>query len=198
MRYTLGGFIMTAILNEIIIACWVIFVGFWAANALGTKAVAERQSAASILTHRAPLTVGGLLLWYPKLPDPLNLALTPRTDAFRAVAVVVCVFGLIVAIWSRRTLAGNWSSTVTFKKGHELVEAGPYRFARHPIYTGILLMCLGSAIAVGQLRSWLGFFLLCAGFWIKLRQEESLLLRHFPGEYPAYRTRVKALVPFLI
>jgi hypothetical protein len=93
---------------------------------------------------------------------------------------------------------GNWSATVTFKQGHELVQAGPYRFVRHPIYTGILLMILSSAIVQGRLQSWLGFLIMCAGFWIKLKQEESLMLRHFPDEYPAYRARVKALVPFLI
>jgi protein-S-isoprenylcysteine O-methyltransferase Ste14 len=59
-------------------------------------------------------------------------------------------------------------------------------------------MILGSAIEVGRLHSWLGFLILAIGFWIKLKQEESLLLRHFPDEYPAYRSRVKALVPFLI
>ena len=50
----------------------------------------------------------------------------------------------------------------------------------------------------GRLHSWLGFLILCIGFWIKLQQEESLMLRHFPGEYSSYRTRVKALLPFLI
>lgn len=189
---------MTAVSNNLIIACWIIFMGYWIVSALRTKAVAERQSPSSILAHRAPLTLGGILLWYPKLPDSLSLAVTPQTGALRTIAAIVCVLGLLVALWSRWTLAGNWSSTVTFKKGHELVEAGPYRFARHPIYTGILLMCLASAIAAGRLRSWLGFLFLCAGLWIKLKQEESLLVRHFPDEYPSYRTRVKALVPFLL
>ena len=59
-------------------------------------------------------------------------------------------------------------------------------------------MCLGTAIVVGQLQSWLGFLLLCLGFWIKLKQEESLLARHFPNAYPAYLARVKALIPFII
>jgi protein-S-isoprenylcysteine O-methyltransferase Ste14 len=108
------------------------------------------------------------------------------------------VFGLWVTIWSRRTLGGNWSSEVAFKQGHELVKTGPYRFVRHPIYTGLILMCLGTAGEVGQLHSWLGFLLLCAGFWIKLMQEETLLLRHFPDEYPTYQKQVKALVPFVI
>jgi protein-S-isoprenylcysteine O-methyltransferase Ste14 len=108
------------------------------------------------------------------------------------------VFGLFVAIWSRRILAGNWSSEVTFKQGHELIQTGPYRFVRHPIYTGILLMCLGTVISAGRIHCWLGVVIIFAGFWIKLNQEESLLLRHFPGDYPSYRSRVKALVPFVI
>jgi protein-S-isoprenylcysteine O-methyltransferase Ste14 len=59
-------------------------------------------------------------------------------------------------------------------------------------------MCLGTAVAVGKLHSWLGFLLLGIGFWIKLKQEEALMLQHFPEEYPAYCKRVKALVPFVI
>jgi protein-S-isoprenylcysteine O-methyltransferase Ste14 len=59
-------------------------------------------------------------------------------------------------------------------------------------------MCLGSALDVGRLRGWLGLTLMFVGFWIKLKQEEKLLLRHFPEAYPAYRQQVKALVPFLI
>jgi protein-S-isoprenylcysteine O-methyltransferase Ste14 len=108
------------------------------------------------------------------------------------------VFGLVVTIWARRTLAGNWSSDVTFKQGHELVRRGPYRFVRHPIYTGLLVMGLGTAVNTGRLRCWLGIVVVGIGFWIKLKQEERLMLRHFPDEYPAYRKQVKALVPFII
>jgi protein-S-isoprenylcysteine O-methyltransferase Ste14 len=116
----------------------------------------------------------------------------------RAGGAVVCVFGLLVTMWSRRTLGGNWSSEVAFKQNHELVKTGPYRFARHPIYTGLLLMCLGTAVHAGNLHSWLGLPLLGAGFWIKLKQEEAIILQHFPGEYSAYQKQVKALVPFVM
>ena len=105
---------------------------------------------------------------------------------------------IVGEIWARRTLGDNWSSEVAFKQGHELVKTGPYRFVRHPIYTGLLLMCLGTAVVVGQLHSWLGFPFSCAGFWFKLKQEETLLLRHFPDDYPAYQKQVKALMPFVI
>jgi protein-S-isoprenylcysteine O-methyltransferase Ste14 len=189
---------VNALLNLAIPACWIIFILYWISRARGVKRAAERQSWLSSQAYRAPLTLGGILLWFPFRSYPMRMALLPDTELTRAFGAVVCVLGLLVAVWARRTLAGNWSSTVTFKKGHELIQAGPYGFARHPIYSGILLMAVGTAIAGGRLHCWMGFVIMCAGFWIKLTQEESLLLRHFPDDYPAYRARVKALVPFVI
>ncbi|SPE60693.1 Isoprenylcysteine carboxyl methyltransferase (fragment) [Verrucomicrobia bacterium] len=106
--------------------------------------------------------------------------------------------GLIVTLWARWTLGGNWSSSVTFKQGHELIRTGPYRLVRHPIYTGLLVMALGTALDFGQFRCWLALPLMTTAFWVKLKQEEKLLLRHFPREYPLYKRQVKALVPFVI
>ena len=68
---------------------------------------------------------------------------------------------------------------------------------RHPIYTGHLLMGLGTAIASGLLIAFAGLASFAVGFWIKLNQEESLLMRSFPDEYPAYKKRVKVLIPYL-
>lgn len=87
---------------------------------------------------------------------------------------------------------------MTFQKDHELVERGPYRFVRHPIYTSILLMCIGTAVAIGDVGAWLGVVLMAVGLWIKLSHEEQLLTRHFPNEYPSYQSRVKALIPFVL
>jgi protein-S-isoprenylcysteine O-methyltransferase Ste14 len=101
-------------------------------------------------------------------------------------------------IWARRTLAGNWSSNATFKQGHELIRHGPYRFVRHPIYTGLLTLGVGTSIEIGRLRGWAALPLMLVALLIKLKQEEALLLRHFPKEYPDYKKQVKALVPFVI
>ena len=81
--------------------------------------------------------------------------------------------------------------------GHELIQRGPYRYVRHPIYTGILTMCFGTAIEIGRLGGWLALPLVMFAFWIKLKQEEALMLRHFPDEYPDYQKQVKALIPFV-
>jgi len=189
---------MAKIAGTIIIACWIVFLAYWLISALAVKRTAEPQSLLSSLAHRIPVGLGWFLLANQRWPPPMNRVLIPGTDWVWVVGVVVCVFGLCGTIWARWTLAGNWSSNVTFKQGHELVKTGPYRFVRHPIYTGLLVMSLGSAIENGRLHCFLSLVVFGAGFWIKLKQEERLLLRHFPDEYPAYQRQVKALVPFVI
>ncbi|HEV2693044.1 MAG TPA: isoprenylcysteine carboxylmethyltransferase family protein [Verrucomicrobiae bacterium] len=184
--------------DHIIIICWLTFIVYWYLSAQKVKTSVEKQSLESALRHRLPVGLGCWLLAYRKFPAPLNSPLTPCTNLTQFTGAAICVCGLLVTIWARRTLAGNWSSDVTFKEGHELMRTGPYRFVRHPIYTGLLLMCLGSALDIGQLRGWLGLLLVFLGFWIKLKQEETLLLRHFPGTYPVYRKEVKALFPFIL
>jgi protein-S-isoprenylcysteine O-methyltransferase Ste14 len=190
---------MAKIAISIIIGSWIFFIGYWTVTYFEQKPMAEQKSFLSSLIYRIPLSLGGLLLWFPGFRHPpFNWHLTPTTDLVRLIGTIVCVFGLFVTIWARRTLAGNWSSEVALKKGHELVKTGPYHFTRHPIYTGLLLMCLGTALVVGQFSSWLGFLLLCIGFWLKLKQEETLMLHHFPDTYPAYQKETKALIPFVI
>jgi len=184
--------------DSIVVGCWIIFFVYWLISAQKVKAVAEKQSRLSALRHRIPVGTSWVLLAFRGFPPPLNSSLTPRTDFTQIIGAAVCVAGLLVTVWGRRTLASNWSSDVTFKQGHELVKAGPYRFVRHPIYAGLLVMCLGTAMDIGQLRTWLALVVMFVGFWIKLKQEETLLLRHFPDAYPAYRKDVKALVPFVI
>ena len=184
--------------DSIIIGCWVVFLLYWLVSAQKVKAIAEKQSLSSALRHRLPVGLGWWLLAFQGFPPPLNHHLTPRTDLTQTIGAALCVAGLFITIWARKTLAGNWSSDVTFKQNHELVKAGPYRFARHPIYTGLLVMCLGSALNTGRLHGWLGLVAVFIGFCVKLKQEEKLMLQHFPEDYPAYRQEVKALVPFVL
>ena len=181
----------------VIIACWFVFVLYWILSARGVKAAAVRQSWPGILVHRLPVLLGAILLFWPKLPGPLGREVTPQAVVVGTLGAAICGLGLLAAIWSRRALADNWSSTVVFKERHELVERGPYRWVRHPIYASILLMCLGTAVAANRAGSIAGMLFYFAGFWIKLKQEEKLLRRHFPDDYPSYQARVKALVPFL-
>jgi protein-S-isoprenylcysteine O-methyltransferase Ste14 len=184
--------------GQSIIACWIAGLVYWAISARSGKAVAERQSWMRTLSHKSFILFGYILLFWPRPPSPLDIILTPGTALTGLFGATGCFLGLLLTIWSRKALASNWSSEVVFKEGHELVQRGPYRFVRLPIYSGILLMALGTAICVGYFSSALGLLMLFAGFWIKLRQEELLLARHFPNQYPSYRVRTKALVPFIL
>lgn len=189
---------MTSITGHIIVACWCTFVIVWLINAFRTKRTAERQSVLSALAHRIPVGVGWWSLIVPRWPGPMGRQVFPPTALSETIGAAICVLGLIFTLWARQTLAGNWSSNVTFKQDHELIRSGPYQIVRHPIYTGLLVMCLGTAIFIGQVRGGVSLLLVTIGFWIKLSQEERLLLRHFPDAYPAYQREVKALVPFII
>ena len=188
-----------SISGRIIVWCWIIFGAYWLVNAFGQKRTAERQSLATALAHRIPLLISYSLLALPNWPWPaMNSFITPTEPWARAVGALICVLGCLFTIWARRTLAGNWSSDVTFKQGHELIRRGPYRLVRHPIYTGLLIMCLGTAVEIARLRSWLAVPVMATAFWIKLKQEERLMLSHFGDEYRAYQKQVKALVPFVV
>ena len=92
----------------------------------------------------------------------------------------------------------NWSGTVTFKEGHELVTTGPYALVRHPIYTGLLLAFIGSAVGRGEWRGVLAVFIAFLALWRKLRLEERWMREQFGDAYDAYARRVAALVPYLI
>lgn len=181
----------------LIVAPWIVFGAYWVINAWSVKATAERQSLASALPNRCLTLAGGILLFWRSQPHPFETRIIPNTMTAGCSGLGLCLLGLALAIWSRNTLGRNWSSVVTLKKEHELVERGPYRFVRHPIYSAILLMSTGTAVAFGRLGCWLGVPFLFWGFWLKLRQEEALLTRNFPAEYPGYMKRVKALVPYV-
>ena len=189
---------MIATCGYIIIVCWAIFFIVWLVAAFGAKRTVEKQSLLSALAHRIPVVLGWWFLAYTRLAPSMNRIVIPRTVLSQVAGVSICASGLFFTLWARRTLAGNWSSDVTFKRDHELIRTGPYGIVRHPIYTGLLVMCLGTAIEIGAVRGALSLLLVGIGFWIKLTQEERLLLRHFPDAYPSYQRDVKALVPFVI
>ncbi len=106
--------------------------------------------------------------------------------------------GVLIAIWARFSLGRNWSGVVTLKEGHELVTSGPYAAIRHPIYTALILLFLGTTLLVGTPSASLGLACVIWSCWVKLRQEETLMLLQFPDSYPAYMARTKRLVPGLV
>ena len=86
---------------------------------------------------------------------------------------------------------------MTFKEGHDLVTGGPYRYIRHPIYTGMLLAIFGSALVAGLV--WpavsVGMAIYCVS---RARTEEGLIMQAFPEQYTQYKRRTKAFIPFVV
>jgi len=184
---------------DIISGCWLVFVAIWVIGSVSTKRTVYRETHAQRLRYWVLLVIAYFLLLYGRrLPYPLNLRIVPHVVPTALAAAVLCVIGLAFAFWARVTLGRNWSGVVTLKEGHELVERGPYRFVRHPIYTGILTMFFATALALGHLAGFAATLLLFASFWIKLRDEEQLMLQQFPDRYAAYRRRVKRIIPFVL
>jgi protein-S-isoprenylcysteine O-methyltransferase Ste14 len=180
----------------IILACWVSVVLYWKISSRAVKSALEKQDFNDRFA-RMPVWLG-FVLFLIAWVYPVGPVLMRRTVFSDWVAVAICALGAFVAIWSRKTLGAEWSQDVELKKGHKLVERGPYSLMRHPIYTAHLLLGLGTAIGSGRFVAFAGLASFVVGFWIKLKQEEHLLLRSFPNEYPAYKARVKALIPYVI
>ena len=183
----------------IIRACWLIFAAVWLVGALSAKRTIYRESIAERARYSLPLVIGYfLLIKSSSLPPPFVWLIIPHTPSSIWVGALMCISGLLFAVWARVILGRNWSGVITLKEGHELIERGPYRIVRHPIYTGILTMFAGTAVAIGYFGGFIGLLLLFVSFWMKLKREEDLMLKHFPEEYSAYQHRVKRIIPFLV
>lgn len=99
---------------------------------------------------------------------------------------------------ARLRLGANWSANPRIREGHTLSTTGPYRIVRHPIYSGILLMLLGTAVILGETRGYIAVALAFLGFLIKSRTEDHLLAERFGPDFIAYRHRTKALIPGIL
>jgi protein-S-isoprenylcysteine O-methyltransferase Ste14 len=184
---------------DIIRACWIIFSAIWLLAAVSTKRSIYRESGARRLRYWILLILAFLLLTRGhQLPWPFDVRIIPGTEAVQWMAGILCIAGLVFCVWARATLGRNWSGTITLKEGHELIERGPYRFVRHPIYTGLLAMFLATAIRSGHPGGIVALILAFASFWIKLREEEKLMLQQFPDQYRSYQQRVKRIIPFVL
>ena len=111
-------------------------------------------------------------------------------------AAAFTAIGIGFAVWARVYLGRNWSPRPAVKEHHELVTTGPYAYVRHPIYTGIMLATLGTAL-VGTIFGIVMFIVICITFALRIGKEEKLMLELFPRHYPEYQKRTKRLVPFV-
>jgi len=183
--------------SSLFLIMWVGWLLLWARMARDVKEAAQTESATSRLTHIGPLLIAGFLLSVPLPVHWLNDRFAPFAIWPPALGAALTFAGLAFAIWARFAIADNWSSDVQLKRDHALIVEGPYRWVRHPIYTGLLLAFIGSALAVGEWRGMVAVAIVALALWRKLRREEALMRRQFGEAYARYAKRVPALVPFV-
>jgi len=177
---------------------WLVWLVGWMLAALTAARSVVRQSGTGRLVHGLLVAAGAVLIlgrhaWL----GPLLQQVYPARAWIGWTGVVLCVVGLGFAVWARVEIGRFWSGTVALKAEHALVRGGPYAITRHPIYSGLLLALLGTAITRDTEAAFLGLPLLFAGLFVKAKQEESLLLERFGPEYEKYRAEVPALIPHL-
>lgn len=142
------------------------------------------------------LNVALLLLFLP-LPGLSGWFLPRRFHFLVTIGAILQAGCVALGVWARRHLGRNWSAEVRIDEGHELVRTGPYRMLRHPIYTAMLGMFAGTAIASSQYHALLGVAILIAAYLRKTRLEENILRQTFGSDWDAYRQETWALVPLV-
>ena len=181
----------------IIAIAWVLFLAYWWISAIGVKRNIRRRAWRWDAAVR--ILVAAAIIALARLPGG-RAFFRPSDTANPIVGVaglVLCLAGFALAIWARLHLGRNWGMPMSLKEGHELVTTGPYRYIRHPVYTGMILAILGSALATSL--GWLAIFVWVLIYFVySARTEEGLMLQQFPDQYAEYRKRTKFLIPFVI
>jgi protein-S-isoprenylcysteine O-methyltransferase Ste14 len=176
---------------------WLAWIIYWRVAGLNVKQTARRDGAGHRWLYFLPVIAAFVCFWLPLWIPESREPLFPQRAAPFVVGTVLLVAGMLFSIWARIVLGRNWSNVVTVKVGHELIQRGPYRWVRHPIYTGILLALAGSALAQNLVTDLPIVPLAFIGFWIKLRREEKWMREEFGAQYDAYCAQTARLIPFL-
>jgi protein-S-isoprenylcysteine O-methyltransferase Ste14 len=180
---------MTALRTSITVI-WLVFWLYWLISATGAK-----QGTRTWRSRPLGLPVIILAFLLLRVIKPGNLAV--ESPVLEVVGSVLFLSGLGLAVWARIYLGRNWGMPMTQKNEPELVTSGPYRYVRHPIYSGLLLAVLGTGLAI-QLYFLAAFVVLAIYFIYSATVEEKLLVTSFPAQYPSYKTKTKMLIPFVL
>lgn len=185
-------------IEGIIKAAWVVFGLYWLWGWRRVKSAQRGERVLPrILKYWLPLAIAVWLIG----PDRwfhgtwLGERMYPAWLGTALLGALLAWAGVAFACWARYVLGRNWSSVVQVKQDHELIQRGPYRFVRHPIYTGLLLAFFGTGMAIGEWRGPICVAIVAVSFWFKLRLEERWMRDNFGAAYEQYMQRTKALIP---
>jgi protein-S-isoprenylcysteine O-methyltransferase Ste14 len=185
--------------GAIVLLLWIAWLVYWGLSAANVKPAVRHESKWARASYIIPILIASILLSIPPMARGgflFSRFLPPGVDGYWA-GVILIAAGLGFSVWARQHLGRNWSGTVQVKQDHQLICDGPYRFVRHPIYTGILVAFLGTAVVVGQWCGILAVLIALVSFWRKLTLEERFMRETFGSAYEEYRARTAALIPYL-
>jgi protein-S-isoprenylcysteine O-methyltransferase Ste14 len=189
---------VTTHLTEVFSFIWIGWLVSWVAASFWSGRTEKRVATWQISAYRTAMIAGGVLLvpWTARALKVQQIWQISYDWAFTLVGVMLV--GILFTWWARIHLGGLWSSAITRKEGHRVVDTGPYAFVRHPIYTGLIVAVLATAAAEATVSSLFGAGLIAFGLWLKARIEERFLMVELgPDAYLSYRRRVPMLLPFL-
>ncbi len=179
-------------------AAWLVMLAVWLIGALTAKRAVRRYSSALRVFETVLVMAAYFLEFDPQTAVGfLGRRFLPLSEAVSWIGFAITLGGLFFALWARFTIGRNWSGAVTVKVDHQLIRRGPYALVRHPIYSGLLLALLGTAIAVGEIRGLVGLLLAAIAWRLKSLVEEQYMTEQFGTQYARYKQDVKALVPFI-
>jgi protein-S-isoprenylcysteine O-methyltransferase Ste14 len=177
---------------------WMVWMTYWLISARNVRQTRVREPFHWSAITLVPLVCAGVLIFSPySRYGFLGQRFVADRKWVEVVGLVLILVGFALSIWARRHLGQLWSNRVALKVGHQLIQSGPYARVRHPIYSGLLLAMLGTAVFVGKWRALLGVALFFAAHWQKARREEALLSHEFGVDYEQYCKRTGSLIPRL-
>jgi protein-S-isoprenylcysteine O-methyltransferase Ste14 len=178
-----------------IVVFWVVFYAYWIFSAFGAKRNARRGSWGFGLRIVILLAFIVLLQNTSAREFVIRERLIALDPALEWLGVVICACGLAFAIWARVYLGKNWGMPMSLKQDAQLVTTGPYQYVRHPIYTGMTLGMIGTALVVPW---WIVPVVFAFGYFVySAKVEEKIMTGEFGQKYTDYMKRSKMLIPFI-
>lgn len=180
---------------------WIVVLVFWGISGFHTKKVKSQEPfLKQFIQYWLPLIIAVLLLgpgeWFGH--NWLREKFVEHTNLAGIIGLSICFIGAIISCRSRYLIGKNWSLSVQRKENHQLIQNGIYKVIRHPIYLGLLLLFTGNSIIVGDYRAIIAVLIVFVSLWLKLKKEEKLLTEAFGNQYLKYKSRTKALIPYIL
>ena len=175
---------------------WIVFVVYWALGALKTGRTVRTESFVSRYGILFTQILGFVLLFSGEAGiGLLGHKVLPRTYVLGFTGVALTWVGIGLALWARWHLGQYWSARITIKEDHKLIRTGPYARLRHPIYSGLDLAAIGSAIAIDRWRCVVGVCLIILAHSIKAKREEAMLSAQFGADFQEHCRLTGFLLP---